>query len=61
MKLLFIYLALVLVIAFYIWINVFKEGNQDSDAESIHKLINTIKNIRENIKDIIYNNNVKKI
>jgi len=43
MKLLFIYLALVLVIAFYIWINVFKEGNQDSDAESIHKLINTKK------------------
>jgi hypothetical protein len=43
MKLLFIYLVLVLVIAFYIWINVFKEGNQDSDAQSIHNLINTQK------------------
>lgn len=48
MKLLFIYLALVLAIAFYVWINILKEGNQDSDAESIHKLLNTNINDTDN-------------
>jgi hypothetical protein len=41
MKLLFIYLALVLAIAFYIWVNIFKEGNQDTDRDKINNLIKT--------------------
>ena len=40
MKLLFIYLVIVLVVVFYMWINVFKEGNQDLELKSIHELIN---------------------
>ena len=52
MKLLFIYLSLVLAVAFYVWINILKEGNQDSDAGSIHNLLNSSQgesNMEQNI------------
>lgn len=37
MKLLFIYLAVVLAISFYVWVNILKEGNQDTDMKDINK------------------------
>ena len=40
MKIICIYLAIVLAIAFYIWINMFKEGNRDSDLLEIQNIIN---------------------
>jgi hypothetical protein len=40
MKIIFIYLVIVLAIAFYVWINIFKEGNQDSDLAEIQNIIN---------------------
>jgi len=39
MKIIFIYVLLVLAISCYIWVNIFKEGNQSADMESIHKLL----------------------
>ena len=39
MKSLFIYLAIVLAISFYIWINIIKEGNQDTDITTINNLL----------------------
>jgi hypothetical protein len=39
MKLLFIYLAVVLAIVFYLWFNIIKEGNQTDDMTSINKLL----------------------
>lgn len=40
MKIICIYLAIVLAIAFYMWINIFKEGNQQSDLSEIQNIIN---------------------
>jgi hypothetical protein len=39
MKLLFIYLAVVLAVVFYIWVNINKEGNQDTDMNELNKLL----------------------
>ena len=50
MKIVFIYLALVLAIAFYMWVNIFKEGNQDTDMESIQTLIKSQINRPEKIQ-----------
>ena len=40
MKIICIYLAIVLAISFYMWINIFKEGNQQSDLSEIQNIIN---------------------
>jgi len=46
MKLLFIYLALILAISFYMWVNIFKEGNQDTNIEDINKrLVSTYEDV----------------
>ena len=39
MKLLFIYLAVVLAVVFYVWVNINKEGNQDTDMTALNKLL----------------------
>jgi hypothetical protein len=39
MKILFIYLAVVLAVVFYVWVNIIKEGNQDTDMSALNILL----------------------
>ena len=41
MKLLFIYLAVVLAVVFYAWVNIIKEGNQNTDMTALNQLLST--------------------